>query len=113
MDAINQKIKRIDIRYLKKYSDTNGVNELKTNINCFEIKKDNLEYSILTNYLVNKKTFEVYLCISDGKISASLLLYKTFKNRLCASVYYYILSKIIIHYDIKKISQIVTAQNKQ
>lgn len=103
----------VNIQKLKKYSYTEGIDDNKTNINYCPIEKDNLEYIIVTNYLIDKNEFEVYLCIRNQKVTASALLYKTFKSRLYASLYYYLLSKIVKYNDIKGISKILEFLNKQ
>lgn len=89
------KKKEITIKDLRKYSIRDNFDMDSTNLNFYAVEKNDCEFGIAVNYLVDKKEFEVYLFVRDKDTVASSLLYKVFKSRLYSSLYYYLLSKLV------------------
>ena len=63
-------------------------------------------YSFL-NYIPEKKIYEAFISIDDSKDTAGSLLYKTFKNRLLANLYYKVLTYLIINKKPIKLEKII------
>lgn len=91
------------IKELKRYSQFPTRNESKKLINNYPIYKDDYEYSILTNHLQKKNTYEVYMSVENESGVASGLLYKEFNNKIFAYLYRSFLSIYIEHSNINKI----------
>ncbi len=104
-------INPINLNSLKKYSYTEDLDIKRTNLNYFKMEKANLEYSTLINYLIDKEKFEVYLSISNQKTAVGSLLYKTFKNKLSANIYCYLLRVLINNCDMKTIYKFLEFSN--
>ena len=103
----------IRIKDLKQYSDKNNFNEKKEMLDIYSIDKDNLNWEIIINNLVELKAYEVYINIDDGKQLASNLLKKTFNNIFKAKIYALYLKLIINVSNIEKIAKKLASKPKK
>ncbi len=107
-----KKVEKINIRNvsnaicindLKIYSDKTNFEEEKNLLDIYENIGDNFSYRIITNYLINKNKYEVYLCIFDNDNIASCLLLKEFTKKINASLYTEYLKYLVTHKNINNI----------
>ena len=82
-------------------------------LDIYSIDKDNLNWEIIINNLVELKAYEVYINIDDGKQLASNLLKKTFNNIFKAKIYALYLKLIINVSNIEKIAKKLASKPKK
>ena len=92
---------------LKNYSYSNNMYLEKDDIKLDIYYKDIYSIYNFIKYIPDKNVYEVYISLSDSRNIAPTLLYKTFKNKYMAFIYYSYLGYIIkskdIHYIEHKI----------
>ena len=66
-----------------------------------------LYYTNLVKYVKEDNSYHVFISIDDTKDVAGRLLYKSFKNKFLANLYYRLLEYIITHKKISTIERLV------
>jgi len=96
------------IEELKRYS---GISDKKLDKEvCYwePIYRGLYEYSVYSNYIKTKDSYEVYLVVSDEKTVASRLLYKEIKNKYYAKLYAKLITFLVRNYNMKTIARLIT-----
>ena len=92
---------------LKQYSDKTNIDLEKQTLKSNIVYKEFYTLYNFIKYIQNKKCYEVFISIDDSKNEAGSLLYKTFKNKIIAFLYYKILNYIITHKKVYTIENII------
>ena len=113
IDVRNEHTYKIDIEYLKKYSNNRALLEPKIAVKISdEINKEKYDLIVNVNYLIKKHYYEVYICINDEKNASGSLLRKEFNNKVFAYLYYLYLNRFIKRKSLFKIISIIE-KNKE
>ena len=92
---------------LKCYSNIENMDLEKIDLKGNVFYKDFYALYDFMKYIPDKKCYEVFVSLNDSKNVAGSLLYKTFKNKFIASLYYRLLDYIISHKGISTIESII------
>ena len=110
IDVRNEHTYKVDIKYLKKYSDNKSLLEPKTVVKISdEINKEKYDLIVNMNYIIKKHYYEVYTCINDDKNASGSLLRKQFNTKVFAYIYFLYLNKYIKR---KKLFKIISRIEK-
>lgn len=94
---------------IKEHSKSIIKADISDEVIYYEKCYDNHTYMTYMNQINNEKIYEVYLVIRNNKKIASPLLYKKFKKKLLALVYYRFLLVLAKGHKLK---MIISLQNK-
>ena len=92
---------------LKQHSNVENRDYEKVDLHNTIHSNDNYTLYSFLNYIPEKKIYESFISIDDSKDTAGSLLYKTFKNRLLANLYYKVLTYLIINKKPIKLEKII------
>ena len=92
---------------LKNYSNKININLEKKDIKNDIYYKDIYTFYNFLKYIPEKKLYEVFISIDDTRNVAGSLLYKTFKNKLIASIYYKFIEYCLINKGLSTIERLV------
>lgn len=92
---------------LKNYSNKININLEKKDIKNDIYYKDIYTFYNFLKYIPEKNLYEVFISIDDTKNVAGSLLYKTFKNKLIAFIYYKFIEYCLINKGLSSIERLV------
>ena len=92
---------------LKQYSNKINKNMEPQTIKSNIIYNDIYSLYIFEKYVKEDNSYHVFISIDDTKDVAGRLLYKSFKNKFLANLYYRLLEYIITHKKISTIERLV------
>ena len=92
---------------LKNYSNKININLEKKDIKNDIYYKDIYTFYNFLKYIPEKKLYEVFISIDDTRNVAGSLLYKTFKNKLIAFIYYKFIEYYLINKGLSSIERLV------
>lgn len=96
----------LQIANLKQYAETKNDIEEKEMIQNHPVYDDIYEYDVVMNYLNKKGRYEVYLYLAGEDHFIGGLLYKEFRIKMIAKLYFFLLQKEIDKKDIYRIVKI-------
>ena len=99
----NEHIYPLNVKYLKQFSYKENIDQEKNLISYIPLEKNDYDVNIAINNLINKKSFETFITISDNKNAAGGLLYKEFKTKFMANIYSKYLNFIIKYVRLNKL----------
>ena len=98
---------RFIAKKLKEYSTPHNLDSEKKIITNSIYYKDIYTLYNIMNYINDTNTYEVFISIDDTRNVAGSLLYRCFKNKLFAFIYYKYIEYIINHKSITSIEKLV------
>ena len=102
---------RFIAKRLKEYSTPHNLDSEKKIITNSIYYKDIYTLYNIMNYINDTNTYEVFISIDDTRNVAGSLLYRCFKNKLFAFIYYKYIEYIINHKSITSIEKLVERNN--
>lgn len=94
---------KINLDYLKKFSNRALIECEKDLLDHFEIIKDKYIFGVNVNYIKLLKKYEVYLTINSNKRTVGSLMKKIITHKLFAYLYFIYLKSIIYTYNSRNI----------